>query len=611
MLLLSFTVSFSSCGDDYDDSFLRGEIENIKGELSELRSQLGAVQTLVDALNQGKVVTMVKELDNGKGYLITFNDATSIEVLRGGNASAVSIKEVDGTYYWTVVTNGVAEFLPDENGDRIAVTAEGKVSIDEEGYWLLNGNRMADANGDPIRMVKGEGAFFKDIVVEEEIITFILADDSTIVIDRKTGTFLTFENAIGTPYTLRAGACAEIPFRVSGDMQLVEVVAQPDDWTVTLNLAEKTLSVTPVLNASEEDTFEIRLQGVDKNGLLYLAVASIRVTSCDFTDPNGVFVLNEGNMTTESGSLIYIDGKGNVMDNVYKTINGTELGNTAQDLCITDGKLYIVSQNGRNDGKLVVADSKTLQKIAGYDGELSALSWPTNVAVLDDENIFIRDNAGIYRFDRISGELSLVEGTARANKMTMAMVGGKVFAAQGNNVIVLEKGATAVALTICMEAPVSGVLKAEDGNVWVSMTGNPGHIAKLDGTTGEVIKSNEVTEGSLSAGWGATPGITAIGDVLYYSGASTKIYRHDFATGESKLMIDAKTVVENAGMVYNNIAVHPKTGRVYLTTIKGYGWDFLINNISVFKPEDDSLVLEENYKDHTHFPAGIFFPANF
>ena len=109
----------------------------------------------------------------------------------------------------------------------------------------------------------------------------------------------------------------------------------------------------------------------------------------------------------------------------------------------------------------------------------------------------------------------------------------------------------------------------------------------------------------------STTKATAIGDILYYSGAGTSIYRHDFTTGESKLMINAKNVVENANIVYNNIAVHPLTGRVYLNTIKAYGWDFLINNISVFKPEGDALALEVNYEDHTHFPAGIFFPANF
>lgn len=76
-------------------------------------------------------------------------------------------------------------------------------------------------------------------------------------------------------------------------------------------------------------------------------------------------------------------------------------------------------------------------------------------------------------------------------------------------------------------------------------------------------------------------------------------------------MVDAKTMVENANIVYNNIAVHPKTGDVYLNTIKGYGWDFLINNISVFNFDSGTPTLKANYKDYTHFPAGIFFTDNF
>lgn len=45
-----------------------------------------------------------------------------------------------------------------------------------------------------------------------------------------------------------------------------------------------------------------------------------------------LFVLNEGNMTTENGSLTYITPEGYVIDDAYKAVNGTELGNVAQDM---------------------------------------------------------------------------------------------------------------------------------------------------------------------------------------------------------------------------------------------------------------------------------------
>lgn len=62
---------------------------------------------------------------------------------------------------------------------------------------------------------------------------------------------------------------------------------------------------------------------------------------------HGTFILNEGNMTTENGSLIFISPKGVATDSVYFKVNGTELGNVTQDLYIKDNKMYIISQNGK------------------------------------------------------------------------------------------------------------------------------------------------------------------------------------------------------------------------------------------------------------------------
>ena len=38
---------------------------------------------------------------------------------------------------------------------------------------------------------------------------------------------------------------------------------------------------------------------------------------------------------------------------------------------------------------------ETLQKVTSYADELSTLSWPSHVAVLDEDHIFIRDNNGV------------------------------------------------------------------------------------------------------------------------------------------------------------------------------------------------------------------------
>lgn len=333
----------------------------------------------------------------------------------------------------------------------------------------------------------------------------------------------------------------------------------------------------------------------------------------------GTFVLNEGNMTSENGTLIFISPKGVVTDSAYFKANGTELGNVTQDLFIRNGKMYIISQNGKknavgttfaNDGMLVVANAETLKKEAAYNDELATLSWPTHIAVLNEQNVIIRDNAGLYRFNTATKALTFIKGSRSAAKLTMAVSNGKIFAAAGSKIYVVEADKDTISYGIDMKAAVSGVVKADDGNIWASTTGSPHKISKINYRDYSLIKANEISTGSVGAGFGATPGITAKGDTLYFSNASTKIYRHIFSANATEFMVDAKTMVENAGIVYNNIAVHPVTGEVYLNTIKGYGLNFLINNISVFNFSGEAI-LSANYQDYTNFPAGIFFTYSF
>ncbi|NML37726.1 DUF5074 domain-containing protein [Chitinophaga sp. G-6-1-13] len=333
----------------------------------------------------------------------------------------------------------------------------------------------------------------------------------------------------------------------------------------------------------------------------------------------GTFVLNEGNMTTENGSLTFISPKGVVTDSAYFKANGTQLGNVAQDLYINQNKIYIISQNGKknavgasfnNDGLLIVANAETLKKEAAYNDELATLSWPTHVAVLNEENVIIRDNNGLYRFNPTTKTLTFIKGSRSAAKLTMAVSNNKIFAAAGSKVFVVEPNKDTLTYALDMKASVSGVVKANDGNIWVSTTGAPSKISKINYRDYSLIKSNDIITGSVSAGFGATPGITAKGDTLYFSGAGTKIYRHVFSMGSTEFMVDAKTVVENANIVYNNIAVHPVTGEVYLNTIKAYGRDYLINNISTFN-FNNKAVVSANYKNYTNFPAGIFFTESY
>lgn len=325
----------------------------------------------------------------------------------------------------------------------------------------------------------------------------------------------------------------------------------------------------------------------------------------------GTFVISEG--SSAPGTLVFITPKGEVIDNAYFRENGGELGKVTQDMFIKNNKMYILSQNGGYDGGfLTILNAETLKRERKFQDELSdKLNWPSHVAVLGEDEIYLRDNDGVKRFQPSSGTVTLIEGTQRVRKNTMAVVNGKVFATVSKSIVVIESGKDEITNTIEFDGNVSGVIKASDGNLWVSdATGN---ITKVDSKTYAKLATNKVSDEAksiLSASYAAAPSITAKGDTLYMSGLTTKIYRYIFSTQETKLMVDAKDLVNNVGVVYNTCAVHPVTGEVYLNSIKGYS-DYKINNISVFDFSGDEPKLSANYENYTAFPAGTFFTYNF
>ncbi len=632
IILLCGTIWFSCA---YDDSSLIEEINKIKTDLNALKEQTNSLKTVVDALNAGKVITAVDKLNDDKGFKITFNDGKTIEVFNGEKAPVIGIQEVEGVYYWTITSNGETNFLLDKDNNKIRVSGEpGKpgepgntpeLGIDADGFWTVNNVRLKDANGE---YVKAQGdSFFKEVKEDENAVTFVLADGKTIVIPKVGDTFLYFQLPKDAQmFVGKPGENKRLRIKFA-NIESMEITSKPEGWRVNLHRPDKYVNVSIPKDATF-GVYEVILRGLDKKGLVFMAVAKISIAAAEgFTDPKGVFILNEGNMTTENGSLIFISSSGYVFNKAYANINGQELGNVTQDLFIKDGKMWIISQNGKvaatgtafnNEGMLVVADAATMKRVAVYDDVLKEndkykLSWPTHLAVLNDENVFIRDNYGVSLFNSKTNELTLIPNTRGAAKNRMAVANNKVFVIKSRDLLVFEAGKKEIVHTINMGARISGVITSKDGNLWVSTTGNPNKIAKVDSKTYSIIKENTISEGSVSSGMWSTPAITAKADTLYYTGGSPIIYRHIFSTGESKKMIDAKTVVPNANMVYNGPGVHPLTGDVYLNTIKGFGWDFTINNISVFNFDDKNLSspLKVNYEDYTRFPAGVFFTENF
>lgn len=149
----------SSCGDDYDDSELRSDIENLEGRITALEewqksvnTDIRSLQSLVAVLEDKDYVTAVTPLEDGTGYVISFLKSGNVTIKHGergeqgengedGTTPVISVKQdSDGKHYWTV--NG--EWLLD-NGNKMPVTGE-------KGDKGDKGDKGADAIAPQVRI---------------------------------------------------------------------------------------------------------------------------------------------------------------------------------------------------------------------------------------------------------------------------------------------------------------------------------------------------------------------------------------------------------------------------------------------------------------------------
>ena len=341
----------------------------------------------------------------------------------------------------------------------------------------------------------------------------------------------------------------------------------------------------------------------------------------------GAFLLNEGNSGNETGSLTYIHpSKKLVIDQAYFHINGTKLGNVCQDLAFGNDKVYIISQNGpRNGGEglLTIAEAGSLKKVKVYNDATLAQKWPTHIAVIRD-HIYLRADykatptspkGCIYRGTE-DGGFTLIPETEGVMKMRMAQIGERLFALTSDSKVLMIQGTQVVRELDLSPAKPTGIAVSHDGKLWVSTT-SPNAILKVDPTPDNFVAlDTHVLDKSISAtgpqSWERTTSSAffAHGDKLYFTGQSSVIYCHDFATSKTSQVINVKTidgVGTSANKYYNSLGVDPATGELYYAAFEDYGTYNKKNVTMVLKADGTKLLLKEKVNS---FPAGFYFIPN-
>ena len=205
----------SSCGDDYDDSGLRGDIENLEDRITSLEewqksvnTDIRSLQILVAALENKDYVTAVTPLEDGTGYVISFLKSGNITIKHGergeqgekgedGITPVISMKlDTDGKYYWTV--NG--EWLLD-NGNKIPVTGEKGDKGDTGSNGLTpyigdNGNWWIGTTDTGVK-AQGDAIFAKDGIdytSDPDNVIFTLADGTKVTLPRTSALTVGFDS---------------------------------------------------------------------------------------------------------------------------------------------------------------------------------------------------------------------------------------------------------------------------------------------------------------------------------------------------------------------------------------------------------------------------------
>ncbi|MEN8186144.1 MAG: DUF5074 domain-containing protein [Bacteroidota bacterium] len=110
------------------------------------------------------------------------------------------------------------------------------------------------------------------------------------------------------------------------------------------------------------------------NFTLLLTILLI-ITSCSDDDDlvlakgdyeNGYFISNQGPFQNGSGAITFVGDDGNVEQNIYKKVNGEDLGNIVQSMTLAGDNAYIIVNNSNN---VTVANRYTMEKITIIEGD--------------------------------------------------------------------------------------------------------------------------------------------------------------------------------------------------------------------------------------------------
>lgn len=594
---LLLAVTLYSCGDDYDDSALRNDVNDLKSRVEKLEAwcstantQISALQGLVTALEQKDYVTGVTPIMEGSeetGYTITFSKSDPITILHGkdgtnginGITPIIGVKQdTDGTYYWTIQTGDAAPaWMTDADGNKIRTTGNDGVSMkpvisvdtDTDGklYWKVDGEWLTDAGGKKVPATgpkgdtgasgssgsqgaqgpQGDAIFAKEGINlnDPQNVTFTLANGTTITLPRSAAIGV---GANGVAYYKNGEKSVAVPINLPGNF------AQSDYASIMAEVkssAGTSIDIkTREADAASPWTVEVTAPTFDEATGAYNNDAQVKLTA-----PTGI-----STGATAWLEVTLLDGKGmkSVAACVIKVVDEIPSISVTNE---TELKNAIAAATGTADNPTVITLGADITVPAPDEGVNAYAISGRHIAIDGGGHTLTRADAGTGIFYVAEGaSLRLanltLDGENKEGTVPLIMV-GDLFDS-GTAALTLGSG---FRLTNAVSAVAndrngidveSGTLTVEDG---AEITGNGTGWAVRVMYRGTVqLKGGKISGNSgyglgLMAVWGegviASPAVT-VGNALP-EGSRFDLYLHWYAADATTVSPGGETIVTAGG----------------------------------------------------------------
>lgn len=359
-------------------------------------------------------------------------------------------------------------------------------------------------------------------------------------------------------------------------------------------------------------------------------------SSIDFT--KGYFMVNEEWFGHTNGSVNFIDNNNNVNYRVYSNVNNNDaFGATTQYGTIYGDKFYFISKQDTDKGdilykpggRLVIADAKTMKKIAQFDN-IGGGDGRSFLGV-DNKTGYIGAANGIFEFDIENLKVKeIIEGTGGGSTYNgqignMIRTQNYVYAVkQSKGILVIDPKTKKVIRTL--EGAYISIVQAKDGSIWAIQDKKLININE---------KTSAITEYPIPttryiADWGSwragsftystkQNALFWINSISSFVGG-TQVVKFDVTTktfNEKFALIPGQTDANGAPLQFKQVPygaalrIDPVTDNLILnTTESGFSYHYQKNWVHTY---DNTGVLLNTItlNDYYWFPAVTVFPDNF